>query len=686
MIRYIFDYVRSRGIHGAFGAGVRALRKGGVPQLRRQFELAQRRAQERALYADGEATIATYTRNWQLLAEDWYRSNGRPVWIVVPSYRDSSLLSQLLRGLKSTVPSDRYSVLICDDFSDDDDHYKALDTFSSQANVRVIRGERNAGFAANVNRGLAAVPTDSDVILMNSDVVPRPHWLASLQYSLHLDAADILSPKLVYPNETIQFAGGYRNLANPDWFDHLFRFSDPHYLPTTARAPVLFATGAVTYISAKARSKLGHLDEQYGMAFEDVDYSLRAWSSGGRVVFEPRSVLEHQESVTRGRVQGDRELQSKSYFWSKNESFFKRSVRQNGKPRVIFVTQDAGVGGGHRVIFHHLNSLARSGHSCELWNLVGPPDWYSLDSRVRVRAFSSYAELVEELEPQEAIKVATWWETAEPVWLSAVRHGLPAYLVQDIESSYYPKSPALQARALASYRPEFNYLTNTTLLRDRLQELFSYDATDVGLGFDSQTFAPGDGRRDEKTVLVAARGEPLKNFGYAAEILRRLVEAGWRVRAFGLDRSLVSDLKIDEFHLRPTDAELAELYRSSSLYLSTSIHEGFALPPIEAMACGCTVASTDAVGNREYLRDMVNLIEIPHGDAQAAAERIIRTTASGELVQRMRKSATRTAAEYQWDRIDARLIEALDLIADTEYAAPSAISQKLAQLGEARVA
>ena len=125
-------------------------------------------------------------------------------------------------------------------------------------------------------------------------------------------------------------------------------------------------------------------------------------------------------------------------FWERWGEFFDaRDVRaEDGKLRVVYVTEDTGVGGGHRDIFEHLNGLLERGHEVALYTLGEPPDWFDL--RAPVRTFEFYDELVEALADLDAIKVATWWNTAAPVWRASVLRGIPVYFVQDIETSYYP--------------------------------------------------------------------------------------------------------------------------------------------------------------------------------------------------------------------------------------------------------
>ena len=116
------------------------------------------------------------------------------------------------------------------------------------------------------------------------------------------------------------------------------------------------------------------------MAYEDVDICLRAWQAGFRVLYWPTAVLEHLESVTRGTIVGERERTSQRVFWARWGEFFDaRNVRaDDGRLRVIYVTEDTGVGGGHRDIFEHLNRLRARGHDAELWTLGGRPDWFEL--------------------------------------------------------------------------------------------------------------------------------------------------------------------------------------------------------------------------------------------------------------------------------------------------------------------
>ncbi len=85
------------------------------------------------------------------------------------------------------------------------------------------------------------------------------------------------------------------------------------------------------------------------MGYEDVDYCLRAWQAGYEVVYAPSARLHHHESITRGTSVGERERKSQRVFWRRWGTFFDERpvLNDDGRLRVVYVTQDTTVAGGH---------------------------------------------------------------------------------------------------------------------------------------------------------------------------------------------------------------------------------------------------------------------------------------------------------------------------------------------------
>jgi GT2 family glycosyltransferase len=590
------------------------------------------------------------TRGERAQALRWYRDHGSPVTIVIPSYRDGAEVAALVESIRKTTERNRVRIVVADDASGPE-HLAALRRIKG---IEVVEGDTNSGFAANVNRGIEAADPERDVVILNSDVIALPGWLAYLQAAAHSsDDVGVVGAKLLYPDHRIQFAGTVRNLGAPEWFDHRYRFRHSFWGPANVPQTVLAVTGACMYVKRDVIDKVGPLDPAYPMAYEDVDWCLRAWQAGYRVVYWPLANLYHLESATRGSEVGERERASQRVFWERWGDFFDaREVRNEaGALRVIYVTEDTGVGGGHRDVFEHLNRLLDRGHEVELWSLGVAPDWFPL--RAPVRTFEDYDDLVEALAPIDAIKVATWWNTASPVWTASVLHGIPVYFVQDIETSYYPDDPSVRHAVLASYRHEFRYMTISEWNRDRLREL-GLDAVLIPPGIDLENFrpVPGVARRTDM-VLALGRANPLKNLPLTIAAWRALPEPRPELCMFGTEPKVAPAEPGVRYVTAPSDEEVNRLFNEATVFIQTSFHEGFCLPPLESMATGGAVVCTDAHGNRDFCADGENCL-MPEPERQAVTAALGRLLTDPALRERLGQAGIETAAEYAWTRrIDA---------------------------------
>lgn len=184
--------------------------------------------------------------------------------------------------------------------------------------VRLIRNERNLGFAAGNNVGLLAAASQppeasSDlIVLLNQDTVVHPGWLESLALVFADPTIGIAGCKLLYPDGTIQHAGGY--LYGPRGeTDHIDRhvqdagMAEPPAAHTEALSDVEFVTGAALAISRAALDKVGPMDEGFWPAYyEDLDWCFRAKAAGFRVVVQPQAIVTHYESTATDALSYDR--------------------------------------------------------------------------------------------------------------------------------------------------------------------------------------------------------------------------------------------------------------------------------------------------------------------------------------------------------------------------------------------
>jgi glycosyltransferase involved in cell wall biosynthesis len=329
---------------------------------------------------------------------------------------------------------------------------------------------------------------------------------------------------------------------------------------------------------------------------------------------------------------------------------------------VVFVLTATSVSGGIRAVFEIADGLADRGFDVEIWSLQTSPTWFDL--RVPVRTFRSYGDLLLSLRSVDAIKIATWWETAEIVWLASVNHGLPVYLIQEFETWFYPDDPVPQAAVVASYRHEFRSLTEASYQVGELAEV-GITADLIPHGYDSSVFRVlPDADRDPRTVLALGRSFFQKNFAMTVRAWQRMGEDRPPLLLFGTEPDIVQDPRV-EYHERPRDAQVNELYNRATVFVQTSRHEGFCLPILEAMAAGCPVITTDSHGNRDFCIDGVNCLIVPQDDDATLADTLRRLLDDPDERARLATAGLETAARYTWPVVLDRVADYYTTLATT---------------------
>jgi glycosyltransferase involved in cell wall biosynthesis len=175
-----------------------------------------------------------------------------------------------------------------------------------------------------------------------------------------------------------------------------------------------------------------------------------------------------------------------------------------------------------------------------------------------------------------------------------------------------------------SSRAAARVLVSSEFVRDRAVARLGLDGARIRVipfGIDHERFTP-DGAAREPFLLYPARAWPHKNHG-------RLLEAFALLRRERPELRLV--LTGGGFGQRPPDGvdvrgrvsadELVWLYRRAAAVVFPSLYEGFGQPPLEAMACGCPVACSDAASLPEVVGDAARLFDPNEAGAIADAVR-----------------------------------------------------------------
>ena len=109
------------------------------------------------------------------------------------------------------------------------------------------------------------------------------------------------------------------------------------------------------------------------------------------------------------------------------------------------------------------------------------------------------------------------------------------------------------------------------------------------------------------------------------------------------------------------DEDLLQLYAASSVFFFPSLYEGFGLPPLEAMAAGLPVVSSNTSCMPEVLGDAA--IAIDPLDTEAAAREIHGLLSDPQRANLFRERGRKRAAQFTWQRTGEATIRAYEQLA-----------------------
>ena len=116
--------------------------------------------------------------------------------------------------------------------------------------------------------------------------------------------------------------------------------------------------------------------------------------------------------------------------------------------------------------------------------------------------------------------------------------------------------------------------------------------------------------------------------------------------------------KVEATLLRPSsDEDLVAFYHLCDVFVFASYTEGFGLPPLEAMACGVPVVTTECGGVREFASEQ-NALMIPPGRPDLIRDAILRLQGDSELRERLRRNGIEVARQFSVSKM-VRAHEAL---------------------------
>jgi len=331
--------------------------------------------------------------------------------------------------------------------------------------------------------------------------------------------------------------------------------------------------------------------------------------------------------------------------------------------------------GGTRVIYELANRLLQKGHKVTITSLKGrETSWFPIKVEVKClhsivqRAINygfqsmnmdtrlDFVQFLAKHLPDCDINVGTFYPTAFAVHRSG--RGVPIYYAQHYEPLIID-DPYEKKLAEEIYCLPIDIIAVSTWIGDAIYKNSSKKVVVALNGVNLDVFYPRriEQAGEKKMVLCRPSNIPWKGFVDLIEAMKMVNKARSDVElvmftAERLDPALINQITFPSRIVKsPSDEQVARLYSLCDLFVSSSWYEGFHMPPLEAMACGTPVVTTDCHGGvSDYAENEVNSLVVPSKDPKSLSSAILRILSDRKLAEDLGKNAINTSRRFTWDK------------------------------------
>lgn len=233
-----------------------------------------------------------------------YAVQGEPlVSILIPNKDHTDDLEKLLSSLYEKTTYRFFEVIVIENNSEHKETFAYYEEAKQKyANLQVVHYEGGFNFSAINNFGRRFAKGDYLLLLNNDTEVITPEWLYDMVGYCQWEEVGIVGAKLLYSDDTVQHAGIIVGLGGYAGHNHkYFENGKSGYMFRLAVAQNLSGvTAACLLVKTCVFDEVNGMDEDFTVAYNDVDFCLRVRAKGYLVVFTPYAELYHYESKSRG--------------------------------------------------------------------------------------------------------------------------------------------------------------------------------------------------------------------------------------------------------------------------------------------------------------------------------------------------------------------------------------------------
>ncbi len=233
-----------------------------------------------------------------------YSVIGNPkVSILIPNKDHAKDLKLCIQSIIKQTTYTNYEIIIIENNSTEKSTFDFYDEIQKQKNIKVIQyPEKEFNYSKIINYGVKNADGEYVLQLNNDTELITPNWLEQFIGFAQRNDVGVVGSKLYYPDNTIQHAGiiiGIQGTAG-----HILKnmpkqkkayFGRQGYVQNFSSV-----TGACLFTKKSIYEEVGGMDENFAVAFNDIDLCLKIREKGYWIVWTPYIELKHYESKSRG--------------------------------------------------------------------------------------------------------------------------------------------------------------------------------------------------------------------------------------------------------------------------------------------------------------------------------------------------------------------------------------------------
>jgi len=205
--------------------------------------------------------------------------------VIITNWNGFNIINKSLEVILQNSPEADEFIFIDDGSTDQSVSYvKSLQ--KTHPKLKLISQKKNRGFIHSSNKAVSQASGDL-IVLLNNDIFPKNGYIKN---------------SLPHFKDPLVFGVGFCESNNPNYPRFFWKSGYIQYepVPNPPKAHITaWLSGGSSIIRKKYFDKLKGFDPVYAPFYsEDLDLGYRAWKSGYKLIWEPKSIVEHHHGTT----------------------------------------------------------------------------------------------------------------------------------------------------------------------------------------------------------------------------------------------------------------------------------------------------------------------------------------------------------------------------------------------------